>query len=308
MAGVKEYSGADLNTISRLSGVSNVLDKINGVTVTADSFTGLLDTYTNAAAAYSVRRIASSATNLMRIREDSGDTETDIGYDANGDLDTSAIASHCGSANGYVVTWYDQSGNSNNATQSTPSAQPQIYNGTAVITENGKPAVEFDGSVNALHAVYSTASSEDFPLTTFQVIETATTSGNQTFTSLNKSDDTDPIRSAISLTGNYGYYNRDGNLTVATNSSAQSAIQALMTITDTGTVGNVYYNASQIVTNGSTDIGSTSIDRLSLGAFRENTPSNFLNGHLQEVIVYNSDQSSNRTGIETNIMTYYNIP
>jgi len=28
---------------------------------------------------------------------------------------------------------------------------------------------------------------------------------------------------------------------------------------------------------------------------------------VQEVIVYNSDQSANRTGIESNIMTHYSI-
>ena len=107
----------------------------------------LLDTYTGAAAAYSVRKLDKDYTgNCMKVREDSGDTEADIGFDGSGNLDTSAIATHCGSANGYVVTWYDQSGNANNATQSTSSAQPQIYNGTAVLTENGKPAVDFDGS------------------------------------------------------------------------------------------------------------------------------------------------------------------
>ena len=107
----------------------------------------LLDTYTGAAAAYSVRKLDKDYTgNCMKVREDSGDTEADIGFDGSGNLDTSAIATHCGSANGYVVTWYDQSGNANNATQSTSGNQPQIYNGTAVLTENGKPAVDFDGS------------------------------------------------------------------------------------------------------------------------------------------------------------------
>ena len=113
-------------------------------TTTAASGDLLLDTYTGAAAAYSVRKLDKDYTGYaMKVREDSGDTEADIGFDGSGNLDTSAIATHCGSANGYVVTWYDQSGNSKNATQATAGNQPQIYNGTAVITENGKPGVEF---------------------------------------------------------------------------------------------------------------------------------------------------------------------
>ena len=33
----------------------------------------------------------------------------------------------------------------------------------------------------------------------------------------------------------------------------------------------------------------------------------FFNGFIQEVIVYASDQSANRTGIESNINTHYSI-
>ena len=113
-------------------------------TTTAAVVELLLDTYTGASAAYSVRKLRSAHTGAcMRIRRASDDAETDIGFDLNGDLDTAAIASHCGASAGYCVTWVDQSGNGNNVTQSTSGSQPQIYNGTAVITENGKPAIYF---------------------------------------------------------------------------------------------------------------------------------------------------------------------
>jgi hypothetical protein len=106
----------------------------------------LLDTYPGAAAAYSVRKLDKDYTGYcMKVRRASDDAEADIGFDSNGDLDTAAIATHCGVSAGYVSVWYDQAnigGTPNNATQSTASAQPQIYNGTAVITENGKPAIK----------------------------------------------------------------------------------------------------------------------------------------------------------------------
>ena len=52
-------------------------------------FTGILDEYSGAAAAYSVRRLSSSYTDgLIRVRRSSDDTEQDIGFDSNGDLDT----------------------------------------------------------------------------------------------------------------------------------------------------------------------------------------------------------------------------
>ena len=43
-----------------------------------------------------------------------------------------------------------------------------------------------------------------------------------------------------------------------------------------------------------------------LGSYGGNR--NFINAKAQEIIVYPSDKSGVRTAIETNIMTYYNIP
>jgi hypothetical protein len=51
-----------------------------------------------------------------------------------------------GTGNGFVRTWYDQSGNSRNATQTTLVNQPQIVASGAVITMNGRPVVSFDGN------------------------------------------------------------------------------------------------------------------------------------------------------------------
>jgi hypothetical protein len=117
---------------------------------------GLLADYPGSAAAYSVRKLADTAGLSMRIivddtavigTVDASDTEYDIGFDANGDLDVARIREVCNNPSGanynaYVVTWYDQSGNGNHATQTTYTNCPQIYDGVDVIMENGKPALE----------------------------------------------------------------------------------------------------------------------------------------------------------------------
>jgi hypothetical protein len=46
---------------------------------------------------------------------------------------------------GFVTTWYDQSGNGLNATQTDPTKQPQIVSNGAMITAGGRPAILFDG-------------------------------------------------------------------------------------------------------------------------------------------------------------------
>lgn len=90
------------------------------------------------AALYGMKRFLTSYTgNLVRIRRSSDDAELDIGYmAATGLLDTAAAAAHIGGGSGFVVTWYDQSGNGRNATQATAAAQP-VYTASAV---NSLPA------------------------------------------------------------------------------------------------------------------------------------------------------------------------
>ena len=126
---------------SNVTDINNDADTYYDVTNT----TALLNQFSGAAAAYSVRCLTSlgPASVCMKVRRDSDNATQNIGFDSNGDLDTAAIATFCGANNGYVVTWYDQSGNGHHATQATTTKQPQIYNGSAVLTSNGKPALTY---------------------------------------------------------------------------------------------------------------------------------------------------------------------
>ena len=51
---------------------------------------------------------------------------------------------------GFVTTWYDQSGFGNHATNTTSTEQPLIVDAGNVVTENGKAAIKFDGTADAL--------------------------------------------------------------------------------------------------------------------------------------------------------------
>ena len=139
-------------------------------------FEGLLDTYPGAAAGYSVRRLASATTTLMRVRRDTGGAtgdsdEADVTYNASDVLGLDSLLSNADAgvlsttlgefvglgtnpdglaspADGYVVTWFDQSGNANDATQAASTTQPQIITAGAIEVQNGKPSANFSsGSV-----------------------------------------------------------------------------------------------------------------------------------------------------------------
>jgi len=264
----------------------------------------LLDTYTGAAAAYSVRKLDKDYTgNCMRIRRDSDDAETDIGFDSSGDLDTAAIASHCGSANGYVVTWYDQSGNSNNATQSSTGNQPQIYNGSAVITANSKPAIDFDGtqSLSRTDSVHSGTGAMSSQL----VFTRSTTAENGIFQLGSGS------LATFVYTSEWGYRVSGGNrlFTTSTPSAGTQALASMyianpaststMTLfIDGASVSPTATNSKSIdIANNLTAIG---------GSFVGHGGGNF-DGVVQEWIVWSSDETTNRTGIETDINGYFSI-
>jgi hypothetical protein len=254
----------------------------------------LLDTYTGAAAAYSVRKLDKDYTGYaMKVREDSGDTEADIGFDSNGDLDTAAIATHCGSANGYVVTWYDQSGNSNNATRSTLANQPQIYNGTAVITENGKPALDFDDTDDMAFT------SDD--IKSFFIVSTPATLNTG---AINAAVGLSSSLKGIATAGDSGSrqaraFTNSGTLNIT--GIGVSTSQSLVDYVTTGTTGKLRYNGANEVSGSAQDI---TVDTLGRAQNRFNYG---INGFMQEVVMWNTDQDSNRTGITTDINTYFSI-
>lgn len=127
-----------------ITGYSNIIS----VTTLA-----LLDAYPNAAAAYSLRKLTTAYTgSAIRVRRSSDNTEQDIGFTAN-QLNTSALTTFCGSGDGFVTTWYDQSGNTRNATQTTAVNQPQIVNSGSVLTENAKPTVSFTSTNKRMQTV-----------------------------------------------------------------------------------------------------------------------------------------------------------
>jgi len=258
----------------------------------------LLDTYTGAAAAYSVRKLDKDYTgNCMRIRRDSDDAETDIGFDSSGDLDTSAISSHGGSSACYVVTWYDQSGNSNNATQSTTANQPQIYNGSAVITENGKPALDFDGGDSLRTSQLSTVAQ---PTTRIAV------SHFDTVTTLNKGyiQDGHTLRQVVgddpATQQDWRLYS--GTLNDYTDTPAIDT-QYLTFAVFNDTASNLTVNGSNL---GNKSVGTQGFDGVTIGA-NAGSSSVFLDGAVQELIVYPNDQTSNRTGIQNDVNGYFSI-
>jgi hypothetical protein len=86
----------------------------------------LLDAYPNASAAYSLRKLRGAyAGSAIRVRRSSDNAEQNIGF-VNNFLDTATLTSFCSGTNGFVKTWFDQSGNGLNFDSTSAGSQPQI--------------------------------------------------------------------------------------------------------------------------------------------------------------------------------------
>lgn len=98
--------------------------------------------------AYSVRRLTSSYTgSAIRVRRSSDNAEADIGFTATGDLDETALLAHVGAGDGFVHTWYDQSGGGFDGVELTLGFQPRIVLSGVIDKKNSKPSCVKDNNL-----------------------------------------------------------------------------------------------------------------------------------------------------------------
>jgi len=255
----------------------------------------LLDTYTDAAVAYSLRKLRTAYSgSAIRVRRSVDNAEQDIGFSGN-DLDTASLLTFCGAGNGFVTTWYDQSGNAKNSTQTIALQQPRIVNAGTIDSVNSKTAILGDGANDTLLNLTLSLSN---PSSIFTVVDKVGTSGVfGLFNSLNNQS------GAFNLTTTgYTFYQNGAVFTPAYANNNQSLL-----VVKTSTTGTdwEFYGNNTTVPNSGENIGTTIGTRVSL--FDRTGASSRANMYMQEFIVWNSNQMTNRAAIQTNINTYYSI-
>ena len=269
-------------------------------------FTGLLDTYSGAAAAYSLRQLSSTYSgDAVRVRRSSDNTEQNIGFVSN-ELDTATLETFCSGTDGFVAIWYDQSGSANNAANATAANQPKIVASGSTILENGKPCVYYNGS---RLDVNDNANLRNAQMSIFFAFNN------------NRSTRADFIACGNSATFELNNY------IIGTNSLTQGsyfgrtpALQYLTGIADTqnlfsfladnsSTSVDMYVNGGSILSLTNNTIGTDNTDGFYIGASygEGGNVSGPVTGNIQEIIVYPTNESTNRTDIETNINSHYSI-
>lgn len=304
---LKKVNGVTDTNVKKVATVSDTnIKKVNGVTLS--TLTGLLDLYPGAGGAWSVRKLDIDYTGYcMKVERASDNTTQDIGFDVNGDLDVAAIATFCGASEGYVHTWYDQSPNGYDVLAVENFDDWMIYDGADIITKDGRPSIQktntgdFSTSVEIQDIVGDNA---------FYAISTYTHADNSGF------------GSGVVSTQGYGIYVIGGILGASIdavgglNSAATYSSGAYsFTAGDQVIIEYLKVSSSQddvYVFGSQKDSGNTNSTSYSPSS---STVVIYIGGAylgfgteieaIQELILYPSNQNSNRSSIYANIAAYF---
>jgi len=273
----------------------------------------LLDLYPDAAAAYSLRKLRSTYIgNAIRVRRSSDNTEQDIGF-VGGDLDTSALTTFCSGTNGFVTTWYDQSGNNHSASQPSAVKQPQIINGGTLVDVNSKPTLSFNGTNQLL---LNSTLEQAGRRSVFYVKKGANLSGPSAVFGFPTTVSNTQLGIFYWNTSLFYYgfntWNADswGYSGANVDFLNQTLEMALFLDGNPSSSGvKLFINNSTISLSQvrGTSASRTMISGLRIGTGGADSSENF-DGFLQELVIWNTDYSTiNRSPIKSNINTYYNI-
>jgi hypothetical protein len=289
--GDTNFSSAGVYTVGEQNVMSFIFDSTslgyyNGTEVINDAATGATATQF---------RVGNSSFGL------DGDVKEIIIYNSNQSANRTAIEANIGetygitdipaandTVNGFVQTWYDQSGSvpANDAEQTTAANQPKIVGEVT----SGQPhaflgAIDFDGT------------NDFFVLTT-----SLTTQPYNTFSVYSATVNSSFIYSGSSLPAagrrGTGQYVMSHGVSLA--GGTHPSTEILATYLANGASSEIFSNGTSIVSG---DAGNTS----NTIAYVFGRPANAFGGTAKEMIIYNSDQSSNRPAIEANIANQYGI-
>ena len=268
---------------------------------TAGANLPLLDDHSGVITAYGLRKLSSTYSgDVIRIREDGSNTETDIGFNSDGSLDTDAISTHCGSNLGYVVTWYDQSGNSRDAGQTTHAQQPLIYSQSTVMTrQTGRNS---SVSLPALHF------GSDL-ITNLQISSTASAVGHAFMVLENDSNGANFLLLFQGASNNHhGYYNGNiyenfGNTTRISISPTASLLDPhLYTVLTSASRFDIRINGQQEYTRNTNTVSFSGGQTWQLGRNGQG-----YHGTISEFVMFDTSYYENESSIESNINSYYQV-
>ena len=256
---------------------------------------------------------------LLVYDTDQTDNRTAIEANIGEHYSISGIPAFDNSVNGFVETWYDQSGNGRDAVQATASKQPLIVeSGSLNVDSFSNPTIRFEKDSETHLITTDSTLDPNLEVSAFVVQkDEQVVNQNSGWVAMRKSASSGQ-RSAFEMAVNnnslkfrliYDTLADDTNkndvlVTVASDGLATTSIMSGIK-TSSGDLDGFFNGSSVIDTTvtDNTDLGSAY--GITIGKHTSSTQ--FADGRLNEVIFYLSDQTVNRSAIETNLANHYGI-
>lgn len=275
--------------------------------------TYLLDTYTGAAAACSLRQLKTGVTSVVRVRRSSDNAELDFTAT---EVSDGTLTTWVGAGNdGFIVSRYDHSETTGAYSLATTASQTPIVTSGSLVTLNTLPSDGWDtaGSVSGFYSS-PTAISYSSDIWLFAVLTAPTKGGN---TQLASSSNTLTQNGAYSIfmtsAGVLIVAFREGGVRAEVQTSIVTTSQILLTVNiKAGVTGadnavDIWVNGSPKTLSVITDGNSPSTFFTSVNSLNYRQSNTAQPSKTQEIILFSADLSSARADIETEINTYYGI-
>ena len=288
---------------------------------------GLLDLVPGAAAAYSLRSLSNSyADPVVTVRRSSDDAEEDF---TASEIADGTLAAFCGAGDGFVYRWWDQSGNARHAVAAADTNEPKIVDSGVVVTEEGKPAIRFDGSndffsagvagdFNSLHngnaAVFAvlTIGLSANPAALYLIVGTSSISFTQIGAQIFYDDRSGINENAYRITVQRGVAFTSAGAITHTNAIQPQQQFLLSQIIDIANpvadnrLEGFINSGVRLAGNVETDTGSASNSTSALHIGGIGGTYQYA-GYMQELIIYPSDLTAQRELVEGNIVWGWSV-
>ena len=311
-------SNTNKKILSLTSDASNVNGFQNG-TASSDNSKSQTLTNNNFTEIGGGSNFAGTIEEIIVYLSDQTDNRTAIEANMGEHYSISGIPAFDNSVNGFVETWYDQSGNGLDAVQATASKQPLIVeSGSLNVDSFSNPTIRFEKDSETHLITTDSTLDPNLEVSAFVVQkDEQVVNQNSGWVAMRKSASSGQ-RSAFEMAVNnnslkfrliYDPLADDTNkndvlVTVASDGLGTTSIMSGIK-TSSGDLDGFFNGSSVIDTTvtDNTDLGSAY--GITIGKHTSSTQ--FADGRLNEVIFYLSDQTANRSAIETNLANHYGI-
>jgi len=259
---------------------------------------------------YSLRQYSGYGGPCVKVRRDSDNATSNI-YFSSGIINETTLLNFVGAGDGFIECWYDQSGFGNHLNQSAAIYQPKIVNGGAMILgDNGLHTVDFGPAGNGMNLETPIGFLNGITELSLFGVWDITTSNNEGVFGPSTVNSQGIEMLSVNSVSRPTYLRINGTLR---NDNAGAAYQmwnsgsaTLTTFLGNSTLIDVRKNGISISLTDASAMPALNFNgKYALGLYFN--VGNSMEGSVQELIIFQSDQTSNSATIESGIITYYSL-